>query len=150
MKSLIKFVLISLSLGLCLSAFSANTISKITYKWTDDKGIIQYTERPPKNRAYEKTTITASGGKEVSEVTQEEAESTAKDETSTKVNDFAKANERNCGIARKNLEVLSNTARVKVSDKKGESRILSVEEKQVREDDTKKSIERYCSKKPKT
>ena len=149
MKSLIKLVILSLSLGICLSAFSANTISKITYKWTDDKGIVQYTERPPKGHGYEKITITASGGREVTNVTKEEATKN-KVEESSPLDELARANKQNCAIAKKNLEVLTKLARIRVSDEKGENRILSVEEKKAREDETRKEIEVYCKATPKS
>ncbi|PCJ46677.1 MAG: hypothetical protein COA74_13085 [Gammaproteobacteria bacterium] len=149
MKSLIKLVIVSLSLSVCLSAFSANTISKVTYKWTDDKGIVQYTERPPKNHGYEKITISASGSEEITNVTQEEA--TEKETTNNSTaDDYAKANLRNCEIAKRNLNVLTNLARIRVSDEKGENRILSDEEKKAREDETRKEIKVYCTETPKT
>ncbi|MFT5453113.1 MAG: hypothetical protein ACI9N9_002614 [Enterobacterales bacterium] len=148
MKSLIKLVIISVSLSVCVSVFSADTISKITYKWTDVSGIIQYTERPPKNRGYEKITITASGGEEVIAVTKEE--SVTKTETNSRLDDYAKANRRNCEIAKQNLEVLTKLARIKVTDEKGENRILTVEEKAARENETRKEIEIYCKAAPKS
>jgi len=149
MKSLIKLVLVTVSLSVCLSALSADTISKITYKWTDEKGIVQYTERPPKNRGYEKITIKASGGKEVTAVTQEDAAKNTKEETNP-LDDYAKANQRNCEIARQNLDVLTKLARIKVTDEKGENRILTVEEKKAREDETRKEVEIYCKAAPKS
>ena len=147
MKSLIKLVLISVSLGLCISAFSANTISKVTYKWTDEKGIVQYTERPPKSHGYEKITITASGGKEVTTVTQEEVEKKSAEETNP-LDEYAKANQRNCEMAKANLKVLTNLSRIQVTDEKGVKRILTVAEKKAREDETKKEIEVYCKAAP--
>ncbi|MFT5521314.1 MAG: hypothetical protein ACI9IA_001915 [Enterobacterales bacterium] len=149
MKSLIKLVLISISLGLCISAFSANTISKVTYKWTDEKGIVQYTERPPKSHGYEKITITASGGKEITTVTQEDVEKKSTEETNP-LDEYAKANQRNCEMAKANLKILTNLSRIQVSDEKGVKRILTAAEKKAREDETKKEIEVYCNANPKS
>ena len=101
-----------------------------------------------KNRGYEKVTITASGGKEVTTVTQEEAVENS-DENANPQDDYAKGNQRNCEIATKNLDVLTKLARIQVSDEKGENRILTVEEKKAREDKTRKEIEIYCKTPPK-
>ena len=147
MKPLFRLVIISLSLGICLSVFSADTVSKVTYKWTDENGIVQYTERPPVNIDYEIITVTASGGKEITNVSANEAAKENTDTTDTTdstLDEVIKANERNCKIARQNMEVLNNIARIRVSDEKGENRILSPEEKQTRVDETQKQIDIYC------
>ncbi|MCP4412140.1 MAG: DUF4124 domain-containing protein [Gammaproteobacteria bacterium] len=148
MKILFRLVIISLSLGICLSVFSADTISKVTYKWTDANGFVQYTERPPVNRDYEIITVTASGGKEVTnisadEATNENADTTA-NTTANTLDEVIKSNERNCKIAKQNMEVLSKITRIRVTDEKGENRILSPEEKQVRVGETQKQIDTFC------
>lgn len=144
MKALIKLIMVSIGLSICLSAFAANTISKVTYKWTDDQGIIQYTERPPKNNAYEQITVNASGGQEIKIVNAEESVNKSAETTETALDEVVRANERNCKIAKQNMEVLANLARVRVSDDKGENRFLSPEEKQVQVNETQKQIDIYC------
>ena len=145
MKTLIKLVIVSFGLSLCLTVFSANTVSKVTYKWTDKQGIIQYTERPPKDRAYEKITVSASGGEDAISVSIEDAQTDSKKQTDNLLDEVDRANERNCLIAKQNLEVLTKLSRIRVSDEKGERRILSPEEKQVRLDDTQKQVDIYCN-----
>ncbi len=145
MKTFFRFIIISLSLGICLSVFSADNISKVTYKWTDANGIVQYTERPPENRKKKKITVTASGGKEVTNVSAEEATEENADATTNSLDEVIKANERNCKIARQNMEVLNKIARIRVSDEKGENRILTPEEKQARVDETQKQIDTFCN-----
>ncbi len=144
MKTLFRLVIISLSLGTCLSVFSAEHISKVTYRWTDENGIVQYTERPPATRGYEIITVTASGGKEVTSISEEEATKENANTVENTLDEVIKANERNCKIARQNMEVLSKIARIRVSDEKGENRILTPEEKQVRVDETQKQIDTFC------
>ncbi|RLA04959.1 MAG: hypothetical protein DRQ47_02360 [Gammaproteobacteria bacterium] len=145
MKTMFRLLLISFSLGYCLSVFSATSISKVTYKWTDTNGIVQYTERPPKNIAYKKITVNTSGGKEITEVTAEEATNASSDSNNDVLDDMAAANKRNCTIAKQNMKVLSNIARIRVSDEKGENRVLTPEEKQTRIDETQKQIDIYCT-----
>ncbi len=144
MKTIFRLVIISLSLGICLSIFSAENISKVTYKWTDANGIVQYTERPPATSSYEIITVTASGGKEVINISEEEATKKNADSTENTLDEVIQANERNCKIARQNMEVLSKIARIRVSDEKGENRILTPEEKQARVDETQKQIDTFC------
>ena len=144
MKPLFRLVIISLSLGICLSVFSADTISKITYKWTDANGIVQYTERPPANVGYEKITVTASGGKEVTNISAEDASKETGEAENNPLDEVAIANERNCKIARQNMEVLNKISRIRVTDDKGAERILSPEEKQARVKETQGQIDIYC------
>jgi len=145
MKTLFRFIVLSISLSLCINVFSANNISKVTYKWTDEQGVVQYTERPPTNRAYEKITVSTSGSQEVTNVSAEEATANA-DGTEVPIDDVALANERNCKVAQQNMKVLINIARIKVSDEKGDNRILTPEEKQARINETQKQIDIYCKK----
>ena len=144
MKVLIRVVIISISLGLCINAFSASNISKVTYKWTDANGIVQYTGRPPANRSYEKITINASGGEEVVAVSADAASENPEETTQGALDDVVKANDRNCKIAKQNLEVLANMARIRVSDEKGADRILSPAEKTARVAETQKQVDIYC------
>jgi len=146
MKTLFRLIFVGVSLSLCLSAFSADNISKVTYKWIDEKGIIQYTERPPAKSAYEKITVTASGGQEVTTVTAEEATEDTEKTSNTMLDEVVQANERNCSIATQNMIVLTTKNRIRVSDDKGANRILTPEEKQDRIDATQKQIDIYCNK----
>ena len=141
MKTLFRLVIVSFSLSLCLNVYSADNISKVTYKWVDDQGITQYTERPPKSRAYEKITVNTSGGTESDLVTAEESNV---ESSSTPLDEVSQSNQRNCVVATQNMEVLIKLARIRVSDEKGENRILSPEEKQARIDETQKQIDIYC------
>ena len=148
MKTLFRLVIASITLSICLNIYSADNISKVTYKWVDEQGVTQYTERPPQSRAYEKITVNASGGKEITSVTEEEAITKTKVGGETKsdtLDEILKANERNCKIAKQNMEVLMKVAKIRVSDAEGENRILSTEEKQARIDETQKQLDIYCN-----
>ena len=144
MKTLLQLFIISMSLGICISIFSAEGISKITYKWVDEQGITQYTERPPSKGAYEKITVHMSGSEEVIGVNAEQSAKEAEVAKGSPLDEIAKANESNCKVSRQNMEVLTKVARIKVSDEKGENRILTPEEKQQRIDETQQQIELFC------
>lgn len=143
MKTLAGLALLLISLTLALPSYAAEKTTKVTYKWVDDNNITQFTERPPKDRAYEKIIVTSSGGREVQEVSKTQAVSDAKKSTNSSLDEFQQANERNCTIARQNMEVLQNMARIRVTEN-GEERILSPEEKQARVEETQKQIDIYC------
>ena len=148
MKTLVRLFIVSISLGLCISAYSAEGISKITYKWVDQQGITQYTERPPKDGAYEKITVHASGGEEVTGISAAQAANSKEEIAASPLDEIAKVNESNCKVAKQNMEVLTNVARIKVSDEKGENRILTPEEKQARLDETQRQIDIFCKDSP--
>jgi hypothetical protein len=147
MKTLLGFLTVILLLTLSIEVLASDKRTKVTYRWVDDNNIVQFTERPPKNRAYEKIIVTSSGGREVTQVTAEEASSDTKTETDATVDEVQKANARNCQIARQNMDVLRNIARIRVTEN-GQERILSPEEKEERIKDTQKQIDVFCKPAP--
>ena len=143
MKLTQKFIMAICCFFIATSIYASDNAEKVTYKWKDDNGIIQYTERPPKSKAYEKITVKTGGAREVTQVSEEEAVMTAKEESQSDLDELNKANERNCKVAQQNLQVLQQMARIRVTEN-GEERILSPEEKQSRISETQKQIDIYC------
>ena len=143
MKTLAIITALLISVSLTVSSYASEKNTKVTYKWVDDNNITQFTERPPKDRAYEKIIVTSSGGREVQEVSAAQAVAEAKEETKSPLDQIAKANERNCAIAKQNMEVLQNMARIRVTEN-GQERILSPEEKAGRIQETQKQIDLFC------
>ncbi len=134
-----------MSLGICIGIFATENVNKVTYKWTDAEGIVQYTERPPKDMAYEKITVSTSGAQETTNVTQEQAVEEAESKTNTALDGIIESNKRNCKIAKENLEVLTKLARIRVKGEDGEERILSPEEKQKKLSETQKQVDVFCT-----
>lgn len=143
MKTLAGLTAVLLSVLLTVSSYAYQKTTKVTYKWVDDNNITQFTERPPKDRAYEKIIVTSSGGREIQNVTAAQAAADAKEEATSPLDELQKANERNCAVAKQNMEVLKNIARIRVTEN-GEERILSPEEKEVRVQETQKQIDVFC------
>ena len=143
MTRTLKVLLTVICLSFTAVLFAADKDTKVTYRWKDDNGIIQYTERPPKNRAYEMIKVKTGGSREVTQVSQEEAVQASQDEAQTELDELAKANERNCKVSKQNLAVLQNLSRIRVTEN-GEERILSPEEKQEKINETQKQIDIYC------
>jgi len=144
MKLAAKFAILLAGLTICLSVFASETISKVTYKWTDSQGVVQYTERPPKDVAYEKITVNTSGGQDVVAVTKDDSIKDSSKKTNTALDDIIASNKRNCKIAQDNLEVLTKLSRIRVKGEDGQERILSPEEKQQKMDETQKQVDIFC------
>lgn len=143
MKTLLGLMIALIVISFSTVIYAANKTAKVTYKWVDDNNIVQFTERPPKDRAYEKIIVTTSGGREVTTVTEEQAKAEARQETNANIEDVNQANARNCQIARQNMDVLKNIARIRVTEN-GQERVLSPEEKAQRVQDTQKQIDVFC------
>ena len=145
MKTVIGFLTILLLLSFSIEVLASEKRTKVTYRWVDDNNIVQFTERPPKDRSYEKIIVTSSGGREVTQVTAQEAKAEAK--TDATIEEVQQANARNCQVAKQNMDVLRNIARIRVTEN-GEERILSPEEKAKRIQDTQKQIDVFCKSTP--
>ena len=143
MKTLARLSTLTIAVMLSLAVVASEKTTKVTYKWVDENGITQFTERPPKDRAYEKIIVTSSGGQEVTEVTADEASEQANEEVVDPIAEIQAANDRNCKIARQNMDVLNNISRIRVTED-GQERILSPEEKADRIKDTQKQIDTFC------
>lgn len=129
------------------------------YKWTDQAGVIQYTQHPPQDRPY--TTIKTSGVKvpatqPTAPASQDqpqsdtEAKAPEADLASKKPKDqtgeFLAAKQKNCEVATANKKTLIEKNRVSVRDEKGEQRILSQSEKDAQLRLIEEQIKTYCGK----
>lgn len=83
------------------------------YKWTDDKGVVQYTDAPPEGRKFQRLNVGGSGSRtdirpapepENGATTGESAEAAPPSSAQSRL-DAMKAN---CEMARKNLATLQN------------------------------------------
>jgi len=136
-----------------LACLAGAALAGNTYKWTDDKGQIQYTQLPPNDRPY---TVIKSAASPVNENATEESSTSLTSKPADKANPKASAGEytsaekeklsKNCDIAKQNREMLRTAAKIRVTDEKGEPRHLTEEERKARLADTEKQIAFYCDK----
>lgn len=112
----------------CLTLSGANLLAADeVYKWVDDNGVTHYQAHPPKNRKNE-LIMTKTGHSAPSKYGSRRTTSdTANNSTSNEEIASRKSPER-CAKARKNLEVLENNNRVRITEENGEKRYLSPEE----------------------
>lgn len=143
MKNTSKILTLSLS---CSLLFMANSqvlaAADKVYKWTDEKGVVNYSERPPFGTQTEVVKPEISH----SEPVNYEASASEKPKEEKKA-DGAKTSLKDpdrCDAARKNLDTLKTFARIKVKGDDGEYRFLTPEEQQQKTNEASKAIEESC------
>lgn len=150
-----------LLLGLGLSAGALAASQGQMYKWTDDKGVVHYSDSVPENVTNAQP-IRAGGrlpadapaaqaareqqlGAQKKAAAEKDAEKAGKPApASTEPAAKDKRYEERCQKLRENLNVLQNRGRIREADEKGETRYLSDEEKQQRLDDVQRQIKAFC------
>ncbi|OZG71486.1 DUF4124 domain-containing protein [Hahella sp. CCB-MM4] len=118
-------------LGMCLPAYSAGV-----YKWTDEDGVVHYSDKKPGNQDTTQLNVRAgktSGNRQsVDEQTQqlddkEELEKIRKQQEEENAA-AEKLKEDRCHSARTNMETLTTKARIRIKDADGKERFLTPEE----------------------
>ncbi len=121
------------------------TLSADTYKWTDDTGQVQYTQIPPKDRPYEtiKTKVKNPESPVAKPANASKSEESPKGDVA-----IAKAEAEklavNCDRAKQNKEMLTTAAKIRVTDKDGNPRHLTDEERKEKLQATELQIQSYC------
>lgn len=143
MKNISTILTLSLSCSLLFLASSqVLAAADKVYKWTDDKGVVNYSERPPLGTQTEVVKPDISHSEPVNyEITASEKTKEEKkvDATKTSLKDPDR-----CDAARKNLDTLKTFARIKVKGDDGEYRFLTPEEQQQKTNEASKAIEESC------
>lgn len=124
------------------------------YKWTDEDGVVHYTQHPPPEE-FEVTEIDPppdidtkkalnefeAEQEKLHELEKQREEQEAKQAEKERI---AAIFEKNCQISRDRLKKLQNTGRVRAIDAEGNMTRITPEEHQSRIDAVKKKIEKYC------
>lgn len=137
------FATLTLSLACYLLITSqAHSAADKVYKWTDEKGLMHYSERPPLGTQTELVRPDISHSEPVNyETATPEKEKEVKKASNDK--NALKDPER-CDAARKNLDMLNTYTRIKVKGDDGEYRFLTPDEKQQQANEASKAIEESC------
>lgn len=148
-------------LGLMLVAPSALAAAKF-YKWTDAQGVTHYSADPPpesaRNTSQIKVPTRLPGDREAEGETPKASAKADKKDASGKETkkDDKSAGEKpeaaggperyaeKCKKLRGDLQTMQEHARIKVTDEKGETRVLSEEEKNTQVDDIQRQVKAYC------
>ncbi len=142
-------ILFSLLLG---SLFAVSSAMAATYKWTDEKGNVHYTQQPPADGSYERMKVDKSrpvyGEPESPPPTASQpATATTKSSSNGAVvkDELAKNAEirtKNCEAAKKNLEILTVYKRYK--DKDGNVIRMDDNERAQKIEEAKQNISEFC------
>ena len=149
MKLIIRLHLISslILVGMTLSALS----HAASYRWTDEKGNVNYSQHPPKGKDYTKlknpkhrpatpaTQPAATGGAEASPTAENTGgEAALKKELAS----HAEQRKKNCQTAKDNLKAYTLYRRLKTPD--GKIVVLSDKERKVQKQRASDAIKEYC------
>lgn len=138
-----KVFTLTLSLACCLLVSSqAWAAPDKVYKWTDEKGLVHYSERPPLGKQTEivKPEI---GHSEPVDYGTAAADKPKEENKAASAKASLKDPER-CDAARKNLDTLKTYARIRIKGDDGQLRYLTPEEQQQKTAEASKAIEESC------
>jgi hypothetical protein len=129
---------ILLSLGLATLIISPLVTADKIYSWVDEKGVTHYGANPPKGTPM-RVLNARTGHSDPVTYGEEQKEEKPKSQATP-----AQPDEERCELARKNLEVLSTSPRVKAANENGEQRYITPEEIQSQIETMEKIIEEEC------
>lgn len=143
-------------LALAGLVLSAPAMAAKYYKWTDARGVTHYSETPPPPEAVSsgevrvQTNLPSDSESAVERLEKQRAETlknmnapAAGAPAATPKVDKSQYAER-CKQLRANLQTMQNSGRVKEQDEKGETRVLTDDEKKQRMDDAERQIKAFC------
>ncbi|MFN3237661.1 MAG: hypothetical protein ACE37D_11460 [Pseudomonadales bacterium] len=132
------------------------------YTWVDENGVTNYAERNPegidatfvgRSRAFGRPGAPAESGPfdrpaeqpASSEPSEIDPDALVDENAAALAAELAETKRRNCEIGKNNLAQLKAFARIRVSDEKGENRILTDEEKAAKTEQARQVIRDNCS-----
>ena len=139
-------------LGLSISSLTLAATQ--VYKWTDENGVVHYSESPPADAGKVKTTTLTVHGQPVDDDSTPATTPAAAPASSGKPaakkltqeqSDAAKAeNQAQCDEWKNDISSLNDHGRIRVMGDDGTSKFLSDEEKQKRISDDQESMNKLC------
>ena len=130
-----------LAIAFVFASANLTAAEKITYKWTDDKGEVHYTERAPKDREYTRIRTYVD---EKNANTNRVPVLAQEDKNAKKDDSYGTWRDENCTIANQNLDILVNAGRISTADGDGGTRIMTDEEKKEKMTQMEKQRDKYC------
>jgi hypothetical protein len=143
----------------CSIAFPA-VAAEDYYYWVDENGVKNFSQRSPTGQDAEFVTRNRRFGERIPETDRDQTpnpvptgqsaseidpDALVAEERQNLSSELAALRASNCEIGKRNLAQLLASRRIRVTDDKGENRVLSEEEKQAKMDVSRKVIREYCS-----
>ncbi len=125
-----KFSRVLMISGILLASISLTCAAKggKVYTWTDSKGVIHYGEHPPKD-VQAKLIKTRTGHSEPTPMPSTNTQATPQPGVPATTDTASLKDPDRCSKAQENLDILNSGAPIKMKNEKGESVIMSEEEK---------------------
>ena len=141
----VTLTLILSLIGVFASSHALTAAEKV-YKWTDEKGLIHYSERPPLGTQTEIVKPEIGHSEPVNYGVPSDDKAKDEGKVAKKVDDEKRAlrDPERCELARKNLDTLKTYARIKIKGDDGEYRFLTPDEQKQKADEATKIIEESC------
>ncbi|WDE10708.1 DUF4124 domain-containing protein [Thalassomonas haliotis] len=127
--------LIFLLLVISTKAFATSV--KI-YRWVDENNIVHFSQHQPSHDNYTELTMAETFSPKKNDAGQLQSASTRK------VQDISADFQEKCAIAQANIETLIKHDKVQFTDKDGQTKVLSPEEKAIQLANSEKQAEVYC------
>lgn len=134
-----------------LMIFSFSTATAAVYKWVDDKGNVHYSEIRPKDNAAKKLNVDSTPPANNSSYKRPSLKTKDEDKKQNEANKAADSNGTNakekqeqCAQARKDIELMESTGRLRVKDAEGNVSYMSEEDKAARIKRNQDRIKLYC------
>ncbi|ARN72818.1 DUF4124 domain-containing protein [Oceanicoccus sagamiensis] len=139
----LQFIIISLGL---ISATMLQAEQNGIYRWTDDQGVVQYSDRPPEG--VEAVFIKTSTGKRstpsAAKTAQSDDDADEGSESSSQTMEvMPEKDPKLCEQAKRNLKALES-ARIRITEPDGSKRILTEDEKEGQRANANKFIKVHC------
>lgn len=148
-----KPVLLAMTALLLLSSAAASAES--VYKWTDKEGVTHFGDRQPAGQQSESVDVKtgtsqssgnrASATEQVKALNEKQAREQEQEKQSRAEEAQRKQQQKNCEIARENLNTLNTYSRIKVQGEDGEQRYLTPEEITERKARFQKVVDDSCN-----
>ena len=147
-----KMSSIALIVGLAgLSAFAGSAAAQSMYRWTDERGGIQFGQQPPADRPYQRVDIKASqppGGvlREREPLSQQPPTPTAQDDAASNHAQASREQQAEvCKQLRANLSTLENNPRLSRTNAQGEVERIGEDERQALITQTQEELNTDCN-----
>jgi hypothetical protein len=137
---------LTLALSFMFAANLTIAAPEKVYKWTDEKGLVHYSERPPLGTQTELVKPDISHSEPVSYDVPSDDKAKEGNKVAKKADGEKGAlkDPERCDSARKNLETLKTYARIKFKGDDGQYRFLTPDEQQQKTNEASKAIEESC------
>lgn len=118
-----------------------NVSAQDIFRWTDSNGVIHYSYKAPENIAAHKVKKI-----DMNKKSQFVNSSASKETKSTQEQELDRIAKKNCGIAKKNIKILSTFDKIQQKDSTGQLQELTKEDKSKQLSLAKKQAALFCDK----